>query len=76
MVCGEWRVGRGGQGWGRRGRGIAEKETQMTSQNPDVASGEKWQLRLYVAGQTPKSLAAMRNLISSGANAMSFSSVK
>jgi circadian clock protein KaiB len=34
----------------------------MTSQNPDVASGEKWQLRLYVAGQTPKSLAAMRNL--------------
>jgi circadian clock protein KaiB len=34
----------------------------MSSQNPDVATAEKWQLRLYVAGQTPKSLAAMRNL--------------
>lgn len=26
------------------------------------ASGEKWELRLYTAGQTPKSLAAIRNL--------------
>jgi circadian clock protein KaiB len=34
----------------------------VTSKNPNGASGEKWQLRLYVAGQTPKSLAALRNL--------------
>ena len=26
------------------------------------AAAEKWQLRLYTAGQTPKSLAAFRNL--------------
>ena len=26
------------------------------------AQDEKWELRLYTAGQTPKSLAAMRNL--------------
>ncbi|MGH8740893.1 MAG: circadian clock KaiB family protein [Burkholderiales bacterium] len=26
------------------------------------ASGEKWELRLYTAGQTPKSLAAIKNL--------------
>jgi circadian clock protein KaiB len=25
-------------------------------------AGEKWELRLYTAGQTPKSLAAIRNL--------------
>lgn len=30
---------------------------KLNSQN-----SEHWQLRLYVAGQTPKSLAAMRNL--------------
>jgi circadian clock protein KaiB len=34
----------------------------VTSKNPNGSNGEKWQLRLYVAGQTPKSLAAMRNL--------------
>lgn len=28
----------------------------------DGAAKEKWQLRLYTAGQTPKSLAAFRNL--------------
>ena len=27
-----------------------------------AASPEKWELRLYTAGQTPKSLAAIRNL--------------
>ena len=27
-----------------------------------AANAEKWELRLYVAGQTPKSLAAMNNL--------------
>lgn len=26
------------------------------------SNGEKWQLRLYTAGQTPKSLAAIKNL--------------
>jgi circadian clock protein KaiB len=28
----------------------------------DVEPGEKWRLRLYTAGQTPKSQAAIRNL--------------
>ena len=35
----------------------------MTATNtPDAAAGEKFLLRLYVAGQTPKSLAAFSNL--------------
>ena len=29
---------------------------------PDVPADDLWQLRLYVAGQTPKSLAAFANL--------------
>jgi circadian clock protein KaiB len=29
---------------------------------PATGTDEKWQLRLYTAGQTPKSLAAFRNL--------------
>ena len=32
------------------------------SKGANDAGGEKWQLRLYTAGQTPKSLAAFRNL--------------
>ena len=32
----------------------------MTSTQP--AAGEKWNLRLYTAGQSPKSLAALANL--------------
>jgi circadian clock protein KaiB len=32
------------------------------SKGADGAAGEKWELRLYTAGQTPKSLAAFRNL--------------
>jgi circadian clock protein KaiB len=32
------------------------------SKNGSDASVEKWDLRLYTAGQTPKSLAAFRNL--------------
>jgi circadian clock protein KaiB len=34
--------------------------TSSTTQ--DDAPAEKWNLRLYTAGQTPKSLAAIRNL--------------
>jgi circadian clock protein KaiB len=35
----------------------------MPSTSPnDGATAEKWNLRLYTAGQTPKSLAAIRNL--------------
>jgi circadian clock protein KaiB len=35
----------------------------MTSEKAaDSASAEKWNLRLYTAGQTPKSLTALRNL--------------
>jgi circadian clock protein KaiB len=35
----------------------------MTATNtPDAGAGEKFLLRLYVAGQTPKSLAAFSNL--------------
>jgi circadian clock protein KaiB len=29
---------------------------------PDTPTGEQWHLRLYVAGQSPKSLKAFRNL--------------
>lgn len=29
---------------------------------PPTASGERWELRLYIAGQTPKSVAALSNL--------------
>jgi circadian clock protein KaiB len=32
------------------------------NETPDAAAGEKFRLRLYVAGQTPKSLAAFSNL--------------
>jgi circadian clock protein KaiB len=32
------------------------------AQNPADSTTDKWELRLYIAGQTPKSLAAMRNL--------------
>jgi circadian clock protein KaiB len=35
--------------------------TSRTDQT-DGAAPEKWNLRLYTAGQTPKSLAAIRNL--------------
>ena len=33
-----------------------------TTKTEDSASAQKWNLRLYTAGQTPKSLAAFRNL--------------
>jgi circadian clock protein KaiB len=32
------------------------------SKDPDSKPAEKWRLRLYVAGQTPKSVAAFANL--------------
>jgi circadian clock protein KaiB len=32
------------------------------SKGPDSKTAEKWKLRLYVAGQTPKSVAAFANL--------------
>ncbi len=34
----------------------------MNAQSKNGTSVEKWELRLYTAGQTPKSLAAFRNL--------------
>ena len=34
----------------------------MSTKSKGAGSGEKWELRLYTAGQTPKSLAAFRNL--------------
>ena len=34
----------------------------MSTKGKAAAATEKWQLRLYTAGQTPKSLAAFRNL--------------
>jgi circadian clock protein KaiB len=37
------------------------EETYPASVSPDTA-GERWELRLYVAGQTPRSLAAFANL--------------
>ena len=35
---------------------------KQNGEKQDGAAGEKWELRLYTAGQTPKSLAAFRNL--------------
>ncbi|MGE5638973.1 MAG: circadian clock KaiB family protein, partial [Clostridia bacterium] len=34
----------------------------MSTKKANGAAQEKWELRLYTAGQSPKSLAAMRNL--------------
>lgn len=34
----------------------------MSTKSKGAGSTEKWELRLYTAGQTPKSLAAFRNL--------------
>ena len=34
----------------------------MTRNNPQNPEPDRWQLRLYVAGQTPKSIAALTNL--------------
>ena len=33
-----------------------------TKKHEGASSADKWELRLYTAGQTPKSLAALRNL--------------
>jgi circadian clock protein KaiB len=38
------------------------KTTKQREPNPKAQPGKVWQLRLYVAGQTPKSLAAFSNL--------------
>jgi circadian clock protein KaiB len=38
------------------------KASEKRAPPPAPAKAEKWELRLYVAGQTPKSLAAMNNL--------------
>jgi circadian clock protein KaiB len=38
------------------------KPPQLTAPKPPNASGPVWDLRLYVAGQTPKSLTAFGNL--------------
>src|SRR5512140_1115366 len=37
-------------------------DTELTSEEPVECNQEKWMLRLYVAGQTPKSIAAFVNL--------------
>jgi circadian clock protein KaiB len=34
----------------------------MTAKKTSTPAPERWELRLYTAGQTPKSLAAIRNL--------------
>jgi circadian clock protein KaiB len=36
--------------------------TEPTTLGPPMDDGEFWDLRLYVAGQTPKSVAALANL--------------
>jgi circadian clock protein KaiB len=42
---------------------MTAKTRKMTSKNsPAEPDEERWQLRLYVAGQTPKSIAAFANL--------------
>ena len=35
---------------------------QTSQADPDSPDSERWDLRLYVAGQTPKSMAAFANL--------------
>lgn len=35
---------------------------KVTQPNDDAGNGEVWDLRLYVAGQSPKSIAAFANL--------------
>ncbi len=37
-------------------------ETGMPKQKPDKKANDTWILRLYVAGQTPKSITAFKNL--------------
>jgi circadian clock protein KaiB len=38
------------------------KEVASLAQEPAAGAAEVWELRLYVAGQTPKSIAAFANL--------------
>ena len=40
----------------------ASRQTRRKTSGSGSAKGQFWQLRLYVAGQTPKSLAAFANL--------------
>ncbi len=40
----------------------AAKSGKNGSPKPSASDGDNWDLRLYTAGQTPKSLAAIRNL--------------
>jgi circadian clock protein KaiB len=40
----------------------AAKSGKNGATQPSAANAEHWDLRLYTAGQTPKSLAAIRNL--------------
>jgi circadian clock protein KaiB len=39
-----------------------KRKTESKRPASDSYDGEKWELRLYVAGQTPKSIAALANL--------------
>ena len=39
-----------------------ESNTRATEEPPLTADEERWELRLYIAGQTPKSRAALVNL--------------
>lgn len=50
---------------GKRGRGQSAAPTGRPTgadAGPDGGRGEHWNLRLYVAGQTPKSISAFANL--------------
>lgn len=42
--------------------GEADKTRRAAKRRPAAKKGKAWELRLYVAGQTPKSLAALANL--------------
>lgn len=42
--------------------GDAEKTRRAAKRRPSSKGRKAWELRLYVAGQTPKSLAALANL--------------
>jgi circadian clock protein KaiB len=60
-------AGRMADGPGNERNGLNEKERHESSPEvipPAVIGGtvENWDLRLYIAGQTPKSIAALNNL--------------
>jgi len=45
-----------------KGKGVAVENNEKSAPENNVPEKKQWWLRLYVAGQTPRSLAAFQNL--------------